>query len=334
MSNRSPWPPTPPDTSPKMSVAPSQVSVIIPAYNAQRYLEETLRSVQAQTFQSWECIIVDDGSTDKGETARIVNEFARKDARIRLLQERHRGAGGTRNIGFARSDARAPYVAFLDADDVWEPGALQCLVSTLDAHPQAPAAHGNGCYINADGRVMNDELAKTTRERLKFNGRRVVKCRPHEPTTFEIAATGQPIATPGMVLIRREALQRVGAFETTLLRAQDWDLWVRLSRLAPIVFVDAPVIRYRKHPDSASTKMLVMTRAVAKVRRRTVNAPENTPAQRDFALRAYRAFYFYSARSRLRAFFIVLTRERRFKAAAVLLAQTLANTLMALRGKP
>ena len=92
------------------------VGVVVPAYQAADFVVETLRSVQAQTFAGWECVVVDDGSTDS--TAEKVAEVARTDPRIRLVQQENTGLSGARNTGLSALSDDVQYVAFLDSDDV------------------------------------------------------------------------------------------------------------------------------------------------------------------------------------------------------------------------
>src|SRR5688572_3090637 len=104
------------------------VSVIMPAYNSGRFLAESVRSVQAQTFGGWELIIVDDGSTD--DTAAVARGFAESDARVRYVARANGGQAAARNTGLG--EARGPLVAFLDSDDLWLPGKLEAQLGVLE----------------------------------------------------------------------------------------------------------------------------------------------------------------------------------------------------------
>ena len=110
-----------------------RVSVLIPCYNAGAYLRQTLESVLAQTFQAFEIVLVDDGSTD--DSAAIAKEFPR----VRYVQKTHSGISATRNR--AVQEARGEFVAFLDADDLWHPEKLQKQVAYLDANPHCQMVH-------------------------------------------------------------------------------------------------------------------------------------------------------------------------------------------------
>lgn len=107
-------------------------SIIVPAYNVAPYLRECLDSVLAQDFENWECVVVDDESTDAGP--RILDEYAAKDKRIHVIHQKNKGEGGARNSGIAA--AKGEWIFFLDGDDVMADGALKCLARLIAAHPQ------------------------------------------------------------------------------------------------------------------------------------------------------------------------------------------------------
>ena len=103
------------------------ISVVIPAYNAEQFLDETLESVFAQTYENWECIIVNDGSTDNTES--VAKKWCEKDARFRYFYKENSGASDTRNLGI--KEARGEYIAFLDADDLYMPNFLEVCLQNL-----------------------------------------------------------------------------------------------------------------------------------------------------------------------------------------------------------
>ncbi len=110
---------------------PGLVSIITPAYNATRFLAETVRSAQAQTYTNWEMIIVDDCSTD--ETVSLAKQLCREDARIRLIRRKHNG-GPARAWNTAFRVMRGQYAAFLDSDDLWTPEKLERQIAFMQAH--------------------------------------------------------------------------------------------------------------------------------------------------------------------------------------------------------
>lgn len=318
--------------SPSSPTETPLISVVVPAYNAEKYLRQTLESVRAQTRHDWECIVVDDGSRDA--TAQIAREMVALDARIRLVQKDNEGVSVARNTGFSHADPDAEFVAFLDADDLWEPPLLQTLTETLEAHPEAVAAHCNAFYIDSEGaRISEGVLEEVVIRRYFYDGRQIRRSEASDPTTFAHAVTNCPIITPGSTVIRREAFERIGGFSPDFQQQEDWDVWVRLARLSDIRFVNQPLLAYRRHESNASLNRRLQAVQGQDMRRRLINAPENTPEQRRLALGAYRAFYWYLARLRYPSAW-QYARKRNFKQGLQTLILALVNTAMALKGRP
>lgn len=273
-----------------------KVSVVIPTYNAERYLSETIRSVRAQTFTDWELIVVDDGSRDR--TLHIAQEHAAQDARIRVLPKANGGVASSRNMGFASASPEAEFVCYLDHDDVWEPDALDVLLRTMEAHPAAVAAHGLPCGIDSEGQQVG-ELEVRQRDRRAVQGGRVISLKPDAPTTFACFIYHWTIQTPGLVLIRRDLHAQVGLFDESLNSHDDWDFWVRLCRLGDMAFVDRVILRYRKHNSNLSSQQAVMSVGEERFNRRILNWPDETPERRRLVQDGYRQRYQHKAKMRL-----------------------------------
>ncbi|MGW6916402.1 glycosyltransferase family 2 protein [Kitasatospora sp. NPDC054939] len=107
-----------------------RLSVVVPVYNVESYLVECLDSIAAQTFEDFECVMVDDGSTDG--SAALAEAYAAKDSRFRLVKQHNQGLGAARNTGYRHIDPAAEYLAFVDSDDTLPPGAYELMVGTLD----------------------------------------------------------------------------------------------------------------------------------------------------------------------------------------------------------
>src|SRR5579883_1725222 len=110
-----------------------RVSVVIPTYNGEKYLAQTIESVLAQTLRDWELIIVDDGSQDNSPG--IACDYAREEPRIRVVRQSNQGIAGARNRGLAESRPDAEFVAYLDHDDLWMPDALEAMVAAAERCP-------------------------------------------------------------------------------------------------------------------------------------------------------------------------------------------------------
>ncbi|MBW4683618.1 MAG: glycosyltransferase [Komarekiella atlantica HA4396-MV6] len=205
-----------------------KVSVIIPAYNAMTYLPETLKSVLKQTFTDFEVLIIDDGSTDNiGQWA---NDLV--DSRVKLIVQKNQGASVARNTGIAQ--AKGEYIAFLDADDLWEPTKLEKQVRYLENNPTVGLVHTNMLLIDwqgqSSGRVMKSNAeGDALKQLLKQN----------------------TIVTSS-VIVRNDCLKTVGEFDRNLRYSQDWDMWVRIAARYPFAIIKEPLVYYRQHPNNAT----------------------------------------------------------------------------------
>ena len=132
--------------SPMQSPLPPLVSVVVPVYRAERFLDEAIASVRAQRYSEWELLLVDDGGDD-GSAAIAKAHVARDPHRVRLLSHpngENRGASASRNLAIRH--ARGTYVALLDADDVWLPEKLEAQVALMEANPDVGMLYGNSLY--------------------------------------------------------------------------------------------------------------------------------------------------------------------------------------------
>jgi len=175
------------------------VSVIIPCYNGEAYLAEALESVAAQTLQPAQTIVVDDGSTDRSA------EIARGFPFVTLVSQQNRGLPSARNAGL--DAATGELVAFLDADDVWEPQKLQRQVAYLDTHPEVPFVFAYHRYLIEDPEALPPFLRHT------------------------LALESERSTLPSAWLVRRDALDAVGRFRTGLTISDDLDWLMRASDL-------------------------------------------------------------------------------------------------------
>lgn len=272
------------------------VSIVIPTFNSGSYLADTIESVRAQTVQDWALVLVDDGSTDG--TAERAEQWAAGDTRLRVVRGDHRGPNAARNKGLTLCDPSSWAITFLDHDDVWEPDALEVLMAALAGHADAAAAYGLAYYIDAKGARYDAGLEAWTRNRLAVSGRKIAALPAGAATTFSVLAIGNRIPTPGQVLVRRSALERAGAWNLESEAAADYELWLRLSLLSALVFVDRPVIGWRQHQSNFSKHRPVIEQSNLNVRRRYAFDPTLPFEVRNALLVGYR--YTQSERMRQR----------------------------------
>lgn len=258
------------------------ISIVIPIYNATNHLAETLESVLAQTLTDWELILVDDGSTDS--SVELAEGYVGRDARIQLIRQANGGIVAARNRGIAETDQSSEFISLLDHDDLWEPNALQVLQDALATHADCVAAHGIVQMIDKGDSPLHGHFGKFGgHERRGVFRRRTVIWPLDHPTTFAVFAFGNCIMTPGQVLVRRSALDKVGSFDPVCLPDDDWDMWLRLSRLGDFAFLNQPLLHYRLHANNASNDQRMMEQAEQTLRRKLLRAPENTTQQRQLA---------------------------------------------------
>ena len=269
----------------KATVATPRISIIIPAYKSARYIAATLNSVLAQTLCDWECIVVDDGSPD--EVAAIVQEYAARDPRFHMIRQQNAGVSAARNAGYAHASRSVEYVIFQDSDDVWEPDALEVLTTALDAHPDAAGAHGLAERIGPGGEPLPDRHADFMRGRFGYAGR-LVPLGLDQPTTLDSLLTIFNMYPPGVVLVRRPLIARAGLWDEdrSLAPSDDWDMFARVSRCGPFIFVDRVVARYRKHDSNVSANAPGHSIRRQRILRRIVGSRDSTPEQTLLACRA------------------------------------------------
>ncbi len=205
-----------------------RISVIIPAYNGvSRYLEQSIRSVLAQTFRDFELIVVDDASTD--DTARLVLRFP--SARY-YKRPTNGGQAVARNDG-ARL-AKGECLAFLDQDDLWEPTFLEEAFAVLNAHSEAALVHCDGYQVNERNDI------------LEYDG-----AMKHTNSITQMLRGGHDVATSGS-LFRKTCFDTVGGYDTELAVWEDIDLAIRLYQRFPLIHHPKPLYRHRLYGHQAS----------------------------------------------------------------------------------
>lgn len=211
-----------------------KVSVIIPTYNTTRYISEALDSVRQQTFRDFEAIVVNDGSPDTGDLEKALEPYR---GEIIYLSKPNAGLSSARNAGVSAS--RAPLIAFLDSDDIWESTFLQVLVGMLEENPGIDVVYSNAVLFGD-----TDFPGQTLMDRYP----------PQEEITFESILSGRAWVFVSCI-VRREVLVRVGGFDQDLRYAEDLDLWLRIahggSRFLPCW---QPLVRYRKRAGSLTAE--------------------------------------------------------------------------------
>jgi glycosyltransferase involved in cell wall biosynthesis len=247
----------------------AEVSVVIPAYNAARFLGHTISSIQAQTLSNWELLIVDDGSTD--ETYELARAYSSEDARIRVIRQENKGVSKARNHGWSVSTPSTPFILFLDADDVLHPPALEHMVDALREAPSTVALAGLSRFIDKDGTLIQSGQAEAWgRRRRTISGLLSRPCGPGDGISLETLAHWNSIFTPGQVMIQRTALSSIKGFDEALGPAADYDLWIRLALHGDFAFLNEVVLDYRRHDNAMSGNARAESRDAARVRQKVL----------------------------------------------------------------
>lgn len=210
------------------------ISIIIPLYNKESQVGKTLRSVLAQSYQDFEVVIVDDGSTDGSVEA--VKRFT--DPRIRLISQVNAGASAARNRGI--KEAKGEFVAFLDADDEWNPEYLAKQAELIEKYPHCDIFATNYEFKDADGKIT-----PTILNNINFQGQDGILS-----NYFEIAAVSHPPLWTSAVSVRKAAIQSVGGFPIGIKSGEDLLTWAKLAVNYKIAFHLTPMAFFNNNgPD-------------------------------------------------------------------------------------
>ncbi|PIG92450.1 glycosyltransferase family A protein [Gloeocapsopsis sp. IPPAS B-1203] len=213
----------------------AKVTVIVPAYNAEQTIVATIASVQQQTIQDWELIVIDDGSSDR--TPELLKRI--REPRMRVYHYSNAGVSVARNRGIAL--AQGELIAFLDADDLWSADKLELQVAALQQYPHAAVAYSWTYFMNATATTMHAAPG------VWFEG-----------DVYQQLLVRNFLYSGSNPLVRRDALVLVGGFEPTLTHGEDWELFVRLAAVVQFVVVPVGQVFYRQSSTSASAQVDLM----------------------------------------------------------------------------
>ena len=253
------------------------VSVIIPLYNKENWIEKTLFSVLNQSFTNWEAIIVDDGSTD--ESVAVVENFITKNpGNWILLKNQNAGQCRTRNSGIAK--AQGDYIAFLDADDIWSKNKLLDQVEIMDANNKislviSPYIIFSDANKNLKHRlVLHKDVKKTLNRWIKMKG------------------YGAGTESSGMT--RASLLKEIGGFDEELSTSAGLDLTIKLANRGTVVFTNQSLMAYRIHTGQWHSNIEVLSKDMAALRARPIKILGKVPK----SLNSWHGAYVNIAKSR------------------------------------
>ena len=214
-----------------------KVSVIIPAYNSERFLDRTIRSVINQTYKNWELLVVDDGSTDN--TKEIIKSWGQKDERIRgIFLEQNSGAPAhPKNVGIQNSKGK--YIAFLDHDDEWLPTKLEKQIELFEEsdNPKLGFVSCNAIYVYTKQSITKEYKI------------------PQHKNSFLALLESNFIPGCSSIVIKKLAIKNVGFFDENFEMIDDWDMWIRIAQKYDFDFVPESLFKYYIHGGNI-TKIL------------------------------------------------------------------------------
>ncbi len=222
----------------------SRVSIIIPCYNAERFVVETTESVLRQTFTDWEIVFVDDGSTDR--TVAIIKGYAeRYPQKIKYLQQKNSGSATARNTGIKNSTGEL--IAFLDADDVWAPDKLEKQIAFMRSSPDTDLTYTNAMVISETGK---DLWAYVKTYEFGY--------RPEEMYVRLLLRNFIPLSS---IVVKRAILDEVGSFDASVWSSEDSDLLLRVSKKFRIQYFNETLVKYRVSATNKSQNLELRHRA-------------------------------------------------------------------------
>lgn len=222
------------------------ISVVVPAYNAEKFIAATLDSVLAQTYSRFEIIVVDDGSQDR--TAEIVAAYTQCDSRILLLRQTNQGVAAARNLAIEQSTGE--FIAPLDADDIWYPQKLEKqLTLMLQSEPAIGLVYSWSAYISETGSLIGKKQASH-----------------HAGVVYAQLLAGNFVGNASAPLIRRSCFEQIGTYNIQMkaLEAQgceDWDLYLRIAEHYQFGLVPEFLIGYRVPIGSMSCQYTAMSKS-------------------------------------------------------------------------
>ena len=248
------------------------ITVVVPAYNAERFLARTLQSALQQTYTSLEVIVVNDGSTDA--TERIAKDFAQADPRLRVISVENGGVASARNVGLF--EAQGELVAFLDADDLWHPSKVERQIASLTKPEGSDAAASYTLMRIID---VNDRVVR--------NGSGV----GYSGYIFARHLFSRPVGNGSSLMVRRETAVMIGGFDRSWADRQiggceDLDFELKIAARYPIQAIRQFLVGYRAYPENMSSDGLRLARSVLSTVESHLKAHPELP---DWAVRKMRA---------------------------------------------
>lgn len=252
------------------------ISVVIPAYQAEAYISETILSAHAQTLRPTEIIVVDDGSTDR--TANVSEALGAK-----VIRQANGGVARARNIGIRA--ASNEWVALLDADDLWEPNKLQRQLMATELYPRASVVSCNNYFFDGDKRFARSYLDRLGEDYYKAGRKEIAP----GIAVFEHAdfrGINWIVPSPSSLLVKRAVFETIGYFDEELNGVDDTEFYLRAMGSFPFVFLEEALTGYRQLPNGQGRNQLLCGKSFLKtIEKIAASAEMYPPGVSETALR-------------------------------------------------
>jgi glycosyltransferase involved in cell wall biosynthesis len=269
-----------------LSSGPLPISVVIPAYNAAAFLAEALESVRAQTRPAAEAILVDNGSTD-------ASSVIAQDAGARVIRLERPGVSAARNACIRA--ASQPWIAFLDADDLWEPDKLAAQWRAVEACPQVDIVITDFTEFDSTGVLLQSFLTRRANYQAITRREAAAAVMCCDGDSFRAHFLRGNFFAPSAVLARRDLLLGVGLFDEALTHMEDRELWLRVLPRTAVAVVERPLVHTRIHASNCSSDSVKMALGGAMIAERVLANPGRYPSGAPDYYRAERPKFYLNA---------------------------------------
>ncbi|WP_053991460.1 glycosyltransferase family A protein [Mangrovimonas sp. TPBH4] len=209
------------------------ISIVISVYNKEDYLKSTIESVLNQTYQNFEIIAVNDGSSDN--SLNILKGFS--DSRLRIINQTNQGASAARNLGIKES--KYEYIALLDGDDLWLPNYLAEMVTSIQTFPN------EAVFASAIANTYDDKIVPVSYAVKNTNTIKIIDY-------FKNSTYNYSLLTSSSIIFKKEIIKKTGWYDTSIVSGQDVDFWIKIGLNFPVVFINRVLVHYRFNDYSLS----------------------------------------------------------------------------------
>lgn len=260
------------------------VSVVMPIYNAQRYLTQAIESILSQSLENFEFILVNDASTDK--TLQIINKFKKKDNRIKIINNK-KNLQMAKSLNLAIDQTKSDLIARMDQDDIAFPNRLEVQYAFMQSHPKVAIVGNDITVIDENGKITGKRTYPTTSEGLK-------------KILFRYSAFAHPT-----VMFRKPAFQKVGGYNPEKHPCEDIDLWFRLGKRYEFGSIPTFLLKYRVSLNSGSHHNLKKTEIIGlKIKLEAIKKYGYKPVLYDiiYNILQFATLWFMPFRARIRLY--------------------------------